>query len=289
MNKECYTLKKKIYNNYLFNNVDATYIIHLENNGRINNINKQLLLYHPTNIIYILYNKGFRKCEKEEYIDMSSLDLIDAFFQIFMHAKLNNYNNILILEDDFIFDKNINDLLTINEIDSFLFNHKNDNFIYYLGMITYLQISNIFYHTNKLIFSTGTHSCIYSNKFINDILKVDKKKIIDWDVYLNFNYTRYTYYKPLCYQIFLDTENFKSWHRNNTYLKYICNFQSFCRKILLLDVQVYPGYEIMYYFSKIIFYVFIFLIFYIIYKIIYFYKKKKVDYFNLERYIILLI
>ena len=43
MDNNCYKLKELKYNNGLFNDtVDATYIIHLENNGRFNNIMNQL-------------------------------------------------------------------------------------------------------------------------------------------------------------------------------------------------------------------------------------------------------
>ena len=62
MNNECYNYKKIIYNNGLFNKtIDATYIIHLEGNGRLDDIMKQLNEYQPTNIVYILFNKGYKK------------------------------------------------------------------------------------------------------------------------------------------------------------------------------------------------------------------------------------
>ena len=48
-------------NNLLNNSVDATYVIHLENNGRLNSIKYQLTKYQPTKIVYIVFNKGFKK------------------------------------------------------------------------------------------------------------------------------------------------------------------------------------------------------------------------------------
>jgi hypothetical protein len=101
-----YRFKKKIFNDgFLNNSVDATYIIHLENNGRYNHIQEQLSEYHPTNIVYILFNKGYKKSKKKYFINKTCLDLIDACLKIFKHAEIHNYNNILILEDDFIFSK----------------------------------------------------------------------------------------------------------------------------------------------------------------------------------------
>jgi hypothetical protein len=266
-NNECYKLKRFLFKNPLFKNIDATYIIHLENNGRLPSIEKQLSLYHPSNIVYILFNKGFKKCIKNNNIDKAPLDLIDSFFYIFKDAKNKNYKNILILEDDFIFDEKINNELNISKnIDIFLNSNKNKIFIYYLGCIPYLQVNSVT-TSNLLLLSTGTHSCIYSKKFIDYILTVSQESIIDWDVYLNFNYSRYVYYKPLCYQIFPDTENLKHWDRNNIYLKYIVKFQMFVKKLLRLDLQIEPGFTIMYIVSKLLFWLIIIIILYILYKI----------------------
>ena len=56
MNNKCYKLKKYIYKNPIFQNtVDATYIINLENNGRLDHIMNQLSEYHPTKIVYICF------------------------------------------------------------------------------------------------------------------------------------------------------------------------------------------------------------------------------------------
>ena len=278
INNECYKFKKYTFNDGLFKNVGATYIIHLENNGRLKSIENQLSLYHPTNIIYIVYNKGYKKCIKEQYIDKAPLDLIDAFYNIFNDAKIKKYENILILEDDFIFNEKINDKkLNISyNIDNFLNTKKHEEFIYYLGCIPYLQsnLLNLNYN-NTLYLSTGTHSCIYSTKFINNILNKDKKKIIDWDVYLNFNYKRYIYYIPLCYQIFPETENSKHWSRGGVLLKYIVKFQFFIKQLLRLDKQIEPGYTIMYIFSKVFFILIIILIIYLIIKIFGLFSNKK--------------
>ena len=48
-NKNCYNFKELNYNRgFLDSCVDATYIIHLENNGRLEHISNQLKEYHPT-------------------------------------------------------------------------------------------------------------------------------------------------------------------------------------------------------------------------------------------------
>ncbi len=60
----CYRFEEYNYTDGFFNSIDTTYIIHLENNGRYDAIQDQLNKFHPTNRVYILYNKGFKKCKK---------------------------------------------------------------------------------------------------------------------------------------------------------------------------------------------------------------------------------
>ena len=84
--------------------VDCTYILHLENNGRFNNIMHQLSKNIPTKKIYIVYNKGFKKCNKILKIQNTTHNLVNFNLITINHSIRNNFNNILILEDDFIFD-----------------------------------------------------------------------------------------------------------------------------------------------------------------------------------------
>jgi len=68
-NSKCYNFNKITYANGLLDDaVDATYIIHLEGNGRYEDILKQLDLYQPTKIVYIVFNKGYKNCSKGQHI-----------------------------------------------------------------------------------------------------------------------------------------------------------------------------------------------------------------------------
>ena len=60
----CYRFELLEFNDWLFENVDATYILHLEGNGRLDHIHDQLKTYHPTKKVYLVYNKGYKKCHK---------------------------------------------------------------------------------------------------------------------------------------------------------------------------------------------------------------------------------
>lgn len=256
----CYNLKLLNFNEGLLDSsIDATYIIHLEGNGRLNHIYNMLNEYQPSKIVYIVFNKGYKKCNKGEYINSPSLDLIDTYLNIFKDAQFKNYNNILILEDDFTFLPEIKNKEIIYNINDFIESHKDEEFVYYLGCIPFLRIPNI--NHSFAIFTGGSHACIYSNKFIENI----NKKIIDtkdWDTYLNFNYInkRYMNNKLLCYQLFPETENSKEWGNQNYIFSFVCRLTFKLFKLLKLDKQHDIGYPFFYTLSLINFIIIIVLI-----------------------------
>ena len=103
----------------LFELLDATYIIHLFNNGRYPSIMTQLTLYKPSKNTFIVVNKGYKKCTKDLPEQNSIYDIVDAYKNIFKHSLKMNFNNIMILEDDFIFDEEIKNPRHIDIISKF--------------------------------------------------------------------------------------------------------------------------------------------------------------------------
>ena len=260
----CYNFKLLNFNKGLLDNsIDATYIIHLEGNGRLNHIYNMLNEYQPSKIVYILFNKGYKKCQKNKNITNPSLDLVDAFLTICKDAKIKNYNNILILEDDFTFLPEIKNKEIIYNIGTFIEYYKDEEFIYHLGCIPLLIIPN--YNYNILYFSSGTHACIYSNKAINKILSF-QEKINDWDTFINFNFLnkRYMNNKLLCYQLLPETENSKYWGYQNYIFSCLSKLMFKFFTLLKLDKRHDIGYPFFYTFSTIIFFAFILLLIIII-------------------------
>ena len=190
-NSKCYEFKYiKFTNGLLSERVDATYVIHLKGNGRYENVMKQLSEYRPTNDVYIVLNEGYKKCDKTENITYTFDDLTDAFFQIFSHASENMYDNILILEDDFIFTSEIKNENHIRNINNFLELKQGGDFVYYIGCIPWLLVPTV-YDTNTYItlLSTGMHSVIYSKKYRELLMKkyaIATSQVRDWDVVNNF-------------------------------------------------------------------------------------------------------
>lgn len=251
-NRHCLRLEKKIFKNTMFQpSVDATYIIHLEGNGRLPSIEKQLEQYQTTNLVYIVFNKGYKNCSKKLPFQLPAFDLVDTFLFIFQHANEQGFKNILILEDDFIFNKEIYHDNHLNNINNFLIKKQNENMMYYLGCLLWIQLPYN-QHTCINLLSSGTHAVIYSFKSREYMLKKKIIPIFDWDIYNNCltGIRRYVYNKPLCYQLFPETENSKNWPS-------LFGFDpvKLYIKINNLHIQLENGYSNSYKYSKIVGYI----------------------------------
>ena len=257
-NNKCYSIEEINFSECLFPYIDATYVINLVGNGRLENVKKQIYEYKITHKNYILYNEGYKKCIKKLTEQLPRYDLIDAFYKIFEHANSKNYEHILILEDDFIINPKIRDPIARKEITNFLQKNKNIVDIYALGVLPNLTIP-YYKNTNYNLSSTGTHAMIYSKKFIKKTLNVDPLTLYDWDLYTSINATNFMYNKPLCFQLFVETENAKNWgsimnirfydimspifkisgiDKNTDGYSYFYNISKFFGTLLLLDILI---------------------------------------------------
>jgi len=269
-NSDCYDFKEYKYDNGLFNNsTDATYIIHLEGNGRLPDIQKQLEIYKPTNIVYIVFNKGYKKCKKELKKQNSMYDIIDVNISIFNHSRKNNFSNILILEDDFLFSPEIKNETHLKNINTFITHNKDKSLIYHIGSLPMLVIPYDLY-TYRGIQIFAMHASIFTKGAIDTILN-NKDKINDWDIYLLDNVPRYMYHKPLCNQLITETENKGNWD-HGTILKFISNS---IISLFKLDKQTEPGTSYIYMISKILSLLLVILFIVIIYFILSYLKVTK--------------
>jgi hypothetical protein len=256
----CYRFELLEFEDCLFQNVDATYILHLEGNGRLDHIHEQLKTYHPSKKVYIVYNKGYKKCEKNLDKQTSGYDLIHANMTVFEHAK--QYKHVLVLEDDFIFSKDVKKYA--HHVDDFL---KRDSFVYKLGCLPVFAFPVDWYHYHD--YSGTAHSNIYSSssrKIMLDDYILKTHTFEHMDAYVARLFTTYMFYKPLCYQIFPKTENRKIWTKNvHPILKPI--FKTVSDTIISctnLENEPEPGFSIIYFLAKIIPFVLFFLLLWII-------------------------
>jgi hypothetical protein len=224
INNHCYYFEERHYNNGFFDSfVDATYILTMEDSKRKDEYEEQLKKYIPTKKVYIVHNKGYKKCNKDLSENIPPYDLIDAYLNTMNHSIEHNYNNILILEDDFIVNEEIMNI-NINEIKNIFLDNKTPLY-FNLGSINCFCIpfstSNIY----RGIYSLTSHSIIYNKKIRLDILNDNNiEKYSGWDNYLTEKYKKYFYKIPLFFQKFPDTDNHKYWFKNlygEEYLLYI--------------------------------------------------------------------
>lgn len=232
--------------------IDATYILYLEGNlDRYNQIMKQIKKYPTTKNIFLIVNKGYKKCKKNVIITNSTHDCTYSHLEAYAHAENNNFNNILILEDDFIFDEDIDNSINIKEINTFLNKKKNENFMYFFGgcpLIVNQIHDNLFHY--KCTFIYTAHGYVSSKKFRQKILSFDKQKFVNdlnFENNLGKNTNQYMFYKPLIYQIFPLTENKKIWGSAFGLKSKLCLYLI---DIFNLDKEYKKPYAIMYYVTK---------------------------------------
>ena len=187
---------------------------------RHKNIKAQLSKIIPTSKIIVVYNKGYKKCKKMGNcgeISISYEDLTHAVMHIFSISE--DYNRILILEDDFIFRDHILKG-EVSDINTFLLQKK--PMIYSLGCINLIQNPFFGKHIRLHAFAT-MHAVIYSKECRKklQLSNQDCKKLQDIDSLTCFNLSNvYTYHRLLSVQTFPETENKKNW---STYSPLICS------------------------------------------------------------------
>lgn len=269
VNSESYSFKTIDFNCGLYDSfVDMTYVLLMENSEREKHVYEELEKFKPTEKVKVQYNKGYKKCKKTLCEKKANWDLFDAHYNVILDAYRNNYTNILILEDDFVINKNIifNED-TINEISEFINNNEVD--LYLLGIISPKFNFNNKHQQCPDLFNIpcgGTHGYIMNyngmRKFLNYYENLDCNVLgelsdnghIDWFYSNSFN--TYTYHKPLIVQPLEMTANRKdNWNNplKNIYIK-IFNLDT------KNDKELVKSYETLYKSVKIITYFILFLI-----------------------------
>ena len=220
------------FQNGLFDKcTDCAYVLVMENSK--NKYMEQINKFKPHSNIIIQYNKGYKKCKKVLLEQKPSFDISDALFQVFNHANKNKYKHILVFEEDFFFDSSKITKQDIANINNFV---KNRPYIdtYHLGPLVTVSIPYPFDLKHRKIFNQLlAHSIIYSKRYRNYYIKqyLQKKIIdgVDGSIFNNIFFNKYSYYKPVCFQLLDETENrTKSWNnilKTKTIIKIIEYFE----------------------------------------------------------------
>ncbi len=250
---ELITNEKGMFDKY----VDMVYLITMEDSPRKEHYMNQINKYIPHKNITIQYNKGFKLCKKKLWVQNTIGDINDAYYHIFLNVLQNNYKNIIIFEDNFFFDDTINQYI-VDDIGEFITN--TPYHLYNLGRLFHISIPNLLSPSHlKSYYTTSTHGVIYNRDYAYYFIKKYEHGIYqEPDITCNeLSVIKYTYYKPLCFQLFEKTENIQNWDFNYLITK------SF--EYLKLDKDHKVGFKIINILSYIIsfHFIFIFLYFYL--------------------------
>ena len=241
-----YHFKELNFKYGIFDNfIDTTYVLTMTEKGNFQNIYKQLRNVKPSKKIFIVFNERLKTPSLQKLkTHNTNKNLVQVYLEIFKHAQKNTYKNIMILEDNFIFDKEITYLKHISKINEFCKSYQDKSYCLSLGSlpIIILPKDDSFYLS---LSSVGTCCMIYSKLFINQTLVKKNNLINNWNNYTNYNYQKYIYAYPLCTQLFNEKENNKN---VTSLLKY---FIVVLMKKLKLNKQSQPGFNSFYYYSKI--------------------------------------
>ena len=200
--------------------VDCVYIITMKNNKERRKLFLKELQKVPlhSNII-IVNNGGYKEYEKYLFlktkikVENSIQDITHANISIFEHAEKNNYDNILILEDDFRFCvENIASTQSLHDLNNII-SHEHSKVIS-LGCIPFISKK---YDFNFLynIYCIGAQAHIYKKNCREEINNFIQKNILyDWDG-ITGTCGRVFYNKVLIYQIY-QKDDWKKWGNSST-------------------------------------------------------------------------
>jgi len=277
LNTHCYNFERlEFEKGGIFDGfVDATYIMTMKGSKRSEEVYKKLKEFNPTRIVYVVHNKGFKKCKKILYEQKIPYDVINSYYGALNHSYKMHYNNTIILEDDFEFDLELINQKTVSHIQKFFHDYKDRTFFYNLGglpiLLQYPFLIDFYHYKTWQTFPS--HSIIYTRNVRDEILKnvyYPTEKVEFFDLYITKKFESYVYKYPLCYQVFPDTEQSQLW--TNPFSKFIIHSTN-------LNKKSKPGYQILFHCVLVVNYIFYFaiifiLLFFIIYSILKIVNKK---------------
>lgn len=162
-------------NPYINKCIDHIYIINLETNVLRRNYVIKLMEKYNINfeliVVPLLSSEEFKSINNK-YINISEAGCYLSHMFCLNDAMNNNYNNIIIFEDDIVLHKNFHNLfetkINSREFDILMLG-AND---FHFSQLNYKFIDNDMYkpHSNSK-FLLGTHAIYYSNKGVTEVFK----------------------------------------------------------------------------------------------------------------------
>ena len=169
--------------------------------------------------VYIVYNRGFRNCNKHMREQNTRADLNHANMHIARHA-LNHFSGqpILLLEDDFFWVGDIESTKKcLREIRTFLQQQGDLVDHYSLGSMSVPFMAYPSLHSTRhwrVHCACGAQAMIHTPSGLKRIVSRAKYNVYDIDIMYSQKDRFYMYWRPLTMQVFTETENQKTWKAN---------------------------------------------------------------------------
>ena len=192
--------------------VDMTYCLTLIGSERSKTIHRKIKRSRISSTVIIQHNHGYKCDGKGLKQQVSFNDITHALGNVMRHATEKGYENILVLEDDFIVDHSYFDQTDVDRIGEFTKSNPFD--LYNLGVLGPMSYPVDLYH-RRALHSSWAHAVIYNKRYFDKYIKLVERieyNIPCDDVPMSIPSARvYFYWKPIIFQIFERTENRGTW------------------------------------------------------------------------------
>ena len=208
---DCYTIKELVFEDPIFKRIEVSYLITMADSNRTSHYMEQLMSFRPTRRVIIVYNPGFKRCNKKG-VTTPAHDIWHANQYIAHLAREEEH--VLILEDDVQFLPVI--YQKAQEIEDFMFARLKMPVAYVLGAACNLSYRMLNHPEHIKILTGGcAHAVIYNRT----ALQMFKNIRIRWfhDIAL-FGRTFYTYAPVKCcaiQELDTTTQNSQNWNFGN--------------------------------------------------------------------------
>ena len=188
--------------------VDMVYCMTLIGSERSETIHRKIKRSRLAMTVTIQYNHGYKCDGKGLKQRVSFNDITHAVANIFRHAAEKGYENILVLEDDFIVDTLYVKQHDIDRVGEFTKSNTFD--LYNLGGSSWVSYP-VGLHHRRAIYSGIAHAIIYNKSYFDKYIR--HVEGLKYDIHCDSVQNEipdclvYMYYKPLLFQLFHRTEN----------------------------------------------------------------------------------
>ena len=216
---ECYEEEVLTFDTPLFEHIETTYLLTMVGSNRREQYMAEMRAYAPTRRVVVVHNRGYRACDKPDWVQNSAHDLWHA--NLYVLGRATSFP-VLILEDDVQFLPALRSRAAT--VDAFLHGHP-DVDLYSLGSIPFVSRPSLSDHL-RLLFGGTSHAWIYTASGAAKIASLRPSKAAGWthDTVATRTLTTYMHATPLAIQRFERSSNSELWDPTGLFTVYMAAY-----------------------------------------------------------------